>query len=100
MDVAQEVERTPEVPGVVPGTLADDLDLVHLVGAPQHVDAAEALLAETSQGPPEVAVLTRDDVAAEVAVGSSVAVVSGCVTARFQDLTGDSLSGDRSSPVA
>jgi hypothetical protein len=69
VDVPDDVEGSVDLPAVVPGPLAHNLDGVDLVGPPQHVDPAEALLAEAPKRPLKVAMLAGDDVAAEVAVG-------------------------------
>lgn len=69
----------------------NDLDRVQVAGAVQDVDAAEALLAQSPEGPLEVSVLPADDVTAEVPVGPLLVPLDGD---RVRDIDHDRVDED------
>ena len=86
MDVADDVEGTMDVGAVVPRALADDLDRLDPLGSAQDVHATEPFLVEPSERSPQITVLARHDVAAEVAAGSLLVALEGH---RFRDVDHD-----------
>lgn len=80
MDVADDVERTGEVPEVVVAALDDDLRGVGLLLGAQDVHLAEAFALQSAQGAAQLAAVTLHDVA-----GHAGAVGAGGV-ARLADL--------------
>ncbi len=65
MDVADDVERSGEVPQIVVAPLAGDLGGLRLLHAPQDVHLAEPLALQVAQGSAQFALVALDDPAGQ-----------------------------------